>query len=146
MNNKIDVVVFDIDGTLSDRRHRLHYLEGKKNWEGFFKEMVNDPPIQSTIIELDKHLKMGRSILFLTGRPEQYRKETVKWLKENTPATSYELIMREENNYEKDLDFKERIYNTKLKNLSVCKVYDDNKELLIMWKSKGLSTINCSLD
>ena len=146
MNNQIEVVVFDIDGTLSDRRHRLHYLEGKKNWKGFFKEIVNDPPIKSTVIELDKHLKKGRSILFLTGRPEQYRKETERWLKENTPAVEYQLIMRADKHHEKDLIFKERIYNTELKDLKIYKVYDDNDELLMMWKSKGLITVNCSID
>ena len=54
--------------------------------------------------------------------------------------------MREDKNHEKDLIFKERIYNTELKDLKIYKVYDDNDELLMMWKSKGLITVNFSID
>ena len=32
----LETIVCDIDGTISDRRHRLKHLEGKKDWGGVF--------------------------------------------------------------------------------------------------------------
>ena len=40
---KLETIVCDIDGTISDRRHRLKHLEGKKDWDAFFEEMHKDP-------------------------------------------------------------------------------------------------------
>ena len=42
------IVICDIDGTIANNDHRQHYLEGKKDWEGFFSELESmnfyDPP------------------------------------------------------------------------------------------------------
>ena len=41
------LVLFDIDGTLTDVEHRRHFLSGAKpDWVSFFEEMVNDPPLR----------------------------------------------------------------------------------------------------
>ena len=42
--------IFDIDGTLADCSHRLHYISGEhKDWDAFYKECVNDKPIMGVI-------------------------------------------------------------------------------------------------
>ena len=38
-------VIFDLDGTLADIRHRRPLVEnGNNNWDEFFKQCVNDIP------------------------------------------------------------------------------------------------------
>jgi hypothetical protein len=40
-----NVVLVDMDGTLANVSHRLHWVRGgKKNWNKFFREMHKDPP------------------------------------------------------------------------------------------------------
>ncbi len=40
------VYVFDIDGTLADITHRLHFIQGeKKDWDAFFAACIDDAPI-----------------------------------------------------------------------------------------------------
>ena len=39
------IVLCDIDGTIANNDHRQHYLEDKKDWDGFFAELINDAPI-----------------------------------------------------------------------------------------------------
>ena len=147
MKTKIDAVIFDMDGTLSDRRHRLHFLEEKKDWNAFFNAMEGDPPIVSTVDQLLNQHMQKLKIVILTGRPEEYRKQTEAWLlNQGISSDMYELIMRESKNHETDLSLKKRIYLTKLKHLNILKVYDDRKELIEMWQEHGLEVENCSLD
>mgnify|MGYP004095851775 CR=1 FL=1 len=33
------IVICDIDGTTANNDHRQHFLEGKKDWDGFFSSL-----------------------------------------------------------------------------------------------------------
>ena len=77
-----NIILCDIDGTVADNSHRQYFLEGKKDWDGFFSELVNDLPIQIIIDKVIQEQANGKEIVFLTGRPERYRYSTTLWLKE----------------------------------------------------------------
>ncbi len=139
-------VISDIDGTVSDRRHRLKFLEDKKDWKSFFAHLSEDPPIQSTIDELARHYNQGTRIIFVTGRPEDYKEKTLDWLNKHLPFNEFDLIMRPSKNYEKDISIKRKILLTILKTFEVVKVYEDQTELINMWEENGLECVNCSLD
>lgn len=73
-------IVFDIDGTVSDCRHRLHYLSGSpKDWESFFAASATDMPLARGV-ELARSLRISTRIIWVTGRPERFRDLTVAWL------------------------------------------------------------------
>ena len=76
------IVLCDIDGTVANNDHRQHYLEGKKDWDGFFSELINDSPIKHVIKRINQEVLNGNEIIFITGRPERYRYSTNFWLKE----------------------------------------------------------------
>ena len=43
-----EVIIFDLDGVISDAAHRQHFLKGtEKDWDGFFSACTEDPPIIS---------------------------------------------------------------------------------------------------
>jgi phosphoglycolate phosphatase-like HAD superfamily hydrolase len=45
-----ELVIFDIDGTLADVSQRIRRLKKKpKNWEAFFRGMVQDKAIHSMV-------------------------------------------------------------------------------------------------
>ena len=72
------IAVVDIDGVLADVRHRLHYLEGQKDWGGFFRAARKDPLLQvgyDTVLELAGVYE----IVYLSGRPEHCRRDTERW-------------------------------------------------------------------
>lgn len=74
-------VIFDIDGTLADSRHRLQYIEQQpKQWDRFFSEAIKDKYIPAVYNEYKKHKKAGNKIMILTGRPETNRTITEEWL------------------------------------------------------------------
>tara|TARA_Y200000002_G_C22620649_1_gene638014 strand:+ start:1254 stop:1370 length:117 start_codon:yes stop_codon:yes gene_type:complete len=33
------IVICDIDGTIANNDHRQYFLEGKKDWDGFFSSL-----------------------------------------------------------------------------------------------------------
>ena len=82
---------------------------------------------------------------FVTGRPEDYRERTEKWLNEHVNLTNFTLIMREKKNYESDLSLKKRILKDSLSDLDILKVYDDREELIQMWREAGLECVDCSI-
>ena len=94
MTDQRPLAVFDIDGVLADVRHRLHHLKGKpKNWKGFFADSVKDRPY-SEGLEYYKTLKETHEVVFLTGRPESCRRDTLLWLEKH--GLEGELYMRNE--------------------------------------------------
>lgn len=79
-NDARPLAVFDLDGTLADTAHRQHFLEGpKRDWAGFFAAAVDDPPLAEGVRMVLASAEECR-IVYLTGRPERCRRDTVRWL------------------------------------------------------------------
>ena len=73
------VAVFDIDGVLADVRHRLHLVEGRpKDWDGFFAAAPDDPPLAEGV-QLARASAEDCDVVYLTGRPERCRADTLAW-------------------------------------------------------------------
>jgi len=135
------VVICDLDGTLADCSHRQHFLSHeKKDWKGFFDGIPDDTvriDVLDQILELEKENK----IIFVSARPENYRKQTEEWLEKTFEG--YELgtalIMREANDKRPDTEVKSDIYDKYLKNLDITVVFDDRPSVIRMWREKGLT-------
>jgi phosphoglycolate phosphatase-like HAD superfamily hydrolase len=77
------IYIFDLDGTLADTEHRLHFIQGKeKDWRGFFAAAKDDPPIRSGV-ETFKALARVAEVWIWTGRSDVVREETMAWLYEH---------------------------------------------------------------
>ena len=75
------VAVLDIDGVLADVRHRLHHIQGHPpDWDAFFAEVSADPVLEDGRVEALAASASGLGIVYLTGRPERCRLDTVLWL------------------------------------------------------------------
>lgn len=74
------LAVFDLDNTLADTAHRQHFLEARpKNWAAFFAAAPADPPLAEGIA-LAVESAHECEVLYLTGRPERCRRDTLDWL------------------------------------------------------------------
>lgn len=72
--------MFDLDGTLADTAHRQHFLEGRpRDWDGFFGAAPADPPLARGV-ELAVASAADCEVVYLTGRPERCRRDTLDWL------------------------------------------------------------------
>ena len=77
---KRPVAVFDVDGVLADVRHRLPLVEGRpKRWAAFFDAAPDDPPLAQGV-QLARASAEDCDVVYLTGRPERCRADTLAWL------------------------------------------------------------------
>ncbi|WP_133802626.1 phosphatase domain-containing protein [Kribbella caucasensis] len=75
--------VLDVDATLSDTSKRIHFIERKpKDWDSFFAHAKEDAVLDEGLA-VATTLAADHEIVYLTGRPERLRRDTVKWLKDN---------------------------------------------------------------
>lgn len=132
--------IFDIDGTLADCSHRLHFIQQEKpDWDAFYKDCVNDKPILP-VVELAQVLKDSyQDLIFVTGRPTKYANETIEWLC-NTLETDYiKLYMRDDGDHRPDYVIKKEIYEKYLTDYCIDGVFEDRKQCVDMWRSLGLT-------
>lgn len=74
------LAVFDLDNTLADTAHRQRFLERRpRDWDGFFSAAPEDPPLPEGIALVQESARECE-IVYLTGRPERCRRDTLDWL------------------------------------------------------------------
>ncbi|EKX62866.1 hypothetical protein PV416_24870 [Streptomyces ipomoeae] len=79
-DNDRPLAVFDLDNTLADTAHRQRFLERKpRDWDAFFAAAPQDPPLAEGIA-LAVASAEECEVVYLTGRPERCRRDTVDWL------------------------------------------------------------------
>ncbi len=74
------LAVFDLDNTLADTAHRQRFLERKpRDWAAFFAAAPHDPPLaEGVALALESAREC--EVVYLTGRPERCRRDTLAWL------------------------------------------------------------------
>mgnify|MGYP001479175378 FL=1 len=105
INEGDDVVIFDLDGVISDASHRQHYLRNEeKDWNGFFSACTEDPPIISGV-KLINLLNESHKIIILTARPDSVQSETIDWLRKHGVVWDA-LIMRSNDDHQQSSKMK----------------------------------------
>jgi uncharacterized HAD superfamily protein len=135
-----DAIMFDIDGTLATIDHRLHYVNGEnKNWRGFFSEMHKDAVNVPVATAAYVYAKAGFKIILMSGRPEDYRTVTEKWLTTNGIPFDF-LVMRPFNDMRADHIVKVELYQKYVEPyFVVASVYDDRSSVVKAWRDIGLT-------
>lgn len=141
-------VIFDIDGTLADSRHRIHYLNPpngvKKNWTKFFTESSEDEvfPLVRKCVEIV--YSTGIEPLMVTARPDSERERTVAWLtRHSVPFTG--LYMRGSTDRRVDhLVKQDLLAKIQLDGYVPLAALDDKTNVLDMWLSNGLRAYKCT--
>lgn len=139
MNN---VCLFDLDNTLADLGHRLHYVKnGNRDYNSFFQECDKDEPIWEIINLCNILYEEDNYIIIVSGRSEVVREKTKQWLKDYHVKYD-ELIMRPEGDYTKDYELKQRILDElKARNLNPWLAIDDRETIATIWRANGIKTL-----
>lgn len=141
---KQKAIIVDLDGTLSNTRHRKHFVEQEeKDWKSFYAGITEDLP-HEWCLELIKGMKsQGIQILFVSGRPSDYRKATEMWLTFHAPE--YEgLFMRAKGDMRLDSIIKAEIYKNEIEpNYEILFCVDDRQQVVDAWRELGLTCLQC---
>lgn len=131
-------IIFDIDGTLADIRHRVHYLTRKpKDWVAFQAEAHLDSVIEP-IATIFRVMGPWHNIILCTGRGEQERRVTEAWLAKHRLISLW-LFMRTEGDYRADDVVKaEMLVQMRARGLDPKLAFEDRSRVVAMWRSHGI--------
>lgn len=135
-------IIVDIDGTLANINHRRKDLLVDKDWKKFNSRMDKDI-INPWCLEIINQFKSQYDIILATGRSEDFREVTLKWLKNNEVFYT-KLFFRKSNDSRDDRIIKEEIFREKVSpSYDTLFVVDDRKKVVDMWREIGLVCLQC---
>jgi predicted kinase len=146
-NDKEDVFIFDLDGTLS--------YSPKRDFYDFDPELILSDIVVKPVAEiLVSLLKNNKKIIFLSGREEKYKEKTIEWLKTqifslNGIMDYYtpEIYMRRDDDKRSDVKIKNDIYTKLLKDkYNIIGIFDDRKSVCESWLKRELFLFDVSQD
>lgn len=143
---KHNAIVFDLDGTLCDVRHRRQYVATKpRNWNSWNAGIVNDTPIPQ-VLEVFNALKDRFPIFFVSGRSDDYRDVTIQWLEKYgiTELDYNGLLMRKYQDHRDDVIVKGELADQIEKSYKIFAVFDDRKKVVDEWIRRGYFVFDVS--
>jgi beta-phosphoglucomutase-like phosphatase (HAD superfamily) len=134
------LIVFDMDGTLSDPSHRLHHL-AKKDWDSFYEACHLDAPKDQIQILMLMYWRAGCDVQIWTGRRESTRAKTLDWLKNHTGLRfpSDKLLMRKDGDFRHDVKVKGEWLDAVSEKPSI--VFEDRNSMVEFYRSKGITCL-----
>jgi HAD superfamily, subfamily IIIB (Acid phosphatase) len=146
---KPKAIIVDLDGTLCNAGHRLEHIQKKpKDWDAFFSRASLDSPNEWCLDLIKAFWNKGDyHIVFLTGRSESWREQTLHWLRLHIPGQIFrlcDLIMRPANDQRHDHIVKAEIYEKLIyPKYRVQFAIDDRTRICKMWREKGIVALQC---
>ena len=139
---KSEVVIFDLDGVISDASHRQHFLKSDvKDWKGFFSACSEDPPIPSGV-RLINIIYDFHGVIILTARPMTVQSETIDWL-EHHGISWNALIMRSEQENLGSAEMKLKALSEILAaTFDPILVFDDDPKNIVMFQEQNVDAVS----
>lgn len=139
----IRALLVDLDGTMAlNNSGRPWYGDGYE--QRIYEDDVNDTVngVVTYLIDADDAVTaFAEHILFVSGRMEVGRAETVRWLNDKARQyhNDYTLFMRADGDFRPDVVIKTEIYNEHIRDkFDVRLALDDKPELITLWRSLGI--------
>lgn len=133
--------LFDLDGTVADISHRLHYIEGdKKDWRSFFAECHLDQPILPMMRLVNDLARANTAlIIFVSGRSDECRQATETWLRSFIGNAANRIYMRRAGDHRPDDIVKmELLEQMRADGFDPLMVFDDRAVVVAAWRAAGL--------
>jgi hypothetical protein len=132
------IIAFDLDGTLANIEHRLHYIKNKPTkWPAFFDACTDDLPVLPVIMVCNRLIWSGCRIEVWSGRSDRVRPQTERWLDKH--AINYATLrMRKDGDYRQDSIVKAEWFDALPIEQRPVIAFDDRQQVVDMWRSKGV--------
>ena len=141
----VSIIWCDIDNTIADTSHREYHLKngGKDKWKKFFDDMDKDE-LNVWCKKILNNMRSGHIIAMCSGRPNNYRDKTKKWLRDHYVLFDY-LFMRPEGDMRSDTVVKEIILDFEIKTRgTVLFAIDDRACVIQMLRKNNILVLDCA--
>ena len=126
-----EAILVDIDGTVA-------LMDGRSPYD--MSRVADDLPNHAVITAVRAMHAFGHQIVFCTGRSDDSRRDTEKWLREYVGVPYEALFMREIGDVRKDAVVKAEIFEREIRHRwRVTGVFDDRAQVVRMWRALGLT-------
>lgn len=145
---KPSAIICDLDGTLCNIDHRLHYVQNedkkKRRWD-LFNKTIPDDKLNGWCLNIlnqmnveDFFHNISNQIVLCSGRVDSSKKDTVDWLtKHNVPYQH--LFMRHRSDFRDDTIVKEIMLEFEIKpRYNIMFSIDDRPKVCRMWRKHGI--------
>ena len=134
------VTIFDLDGCLSDDRHRRHLLPGPNahthDYEQYHGECNKDIAVHHNVVT---GAAQRGSIILVTGRSQNQWDKTAAWFKTHFGVDPTAILMRPDNNYQRAPDLKVSLLSDfGVSPSDVSAAYDDREDVLDGYRKWGV--------
>lgn len=146
---KPHAIICDLDGTLCNIDHRLHFVKKpkgeKKDWPSFFYN-IHDDRLNPWCADIVDKFSSTVQVVYCSGRPDNYRESTQKWLERNNVDFHEDhLYMRPRSDSREDSIVKEIILDFEiLTRFTPYFAIDDRARVVDMWRRRGIVTLACA--
>lgn len=143
----LKAVIFDLDGTLFDNRHRMIYHTSQQ-WSMYNGLCKLDKPITPVFDALLNYQQKGFIILIWSARCVSTRDVTARMLTEQSVQWS-ELRMRPINDHRDAVEIKSEFllyYQANHPEVKIVEAWDDNDAILELWRSNNIPTTKVTLE
>jgi hypothetical protein len=135
------LAIVDLDGVVADVRHRLRHIERRpKDWDAFFDAAPDDPPHPEGIAVVQR-LEQDHEVVYLTGRPERCRDDTLRWLDEQGIG-GHELLMRSRRDRRPAATVKVEVLRRRARQQPVGIVVDDDDLVVAAMRKAGYPVLH----
>jgi len=134
-----------VGATVIKKLHKQFYSEGESDLDGTLAIMNGRNPFDASTCEEDllnepiaeiikTYFDKGTSIILLSGRTDNYKEQTKRWLsKHDIPY--HDLLMRKKGDSRKDSVIKQEIVKSKIEGKYFVRfVLDDRNQVVDMWR------------
>lgn len=139
VSHKPNTIIVDLDGTCAVHNGRSPYD---------YDQLHTDLPNKQVIDLVKREYWNGKSIVFVTGRPDSHYNQTSAWISEHINIMpdihrSAVLLMRNTGDRRQDFKIKQEIFDQYIRhNHNVLYCLDDRKQVIDMWRSLGLTVLD----
>ena len=141
--------IIDLDGTLCDNSPRVQkYLLDVEpaDWDSFYAHCEEDTPIAPICTLAVSLQQRGFDILFVTGRRESCRQQTLNWIKswlgEEMADTNHLFMRTAEDGHREDYVCKMRNYRKHIEGKwHIFGVFEDRYQCVRAWRDLGLTCL-----
>ena len=137
------LALFDVDGVLADVQHRLVHVQRRpKDWDAFFAAAPGDPPLPEGLA-LAREAATQCEVVYVTGRPERCRADTLAWLQQHGAPTG-RLVMRRLGDHRPARRAKLELLTRLGADRSVAVVVDDDPAVCDAYESAGWTVLRAT--